>query len=1527
MLDLIMYAFCFGKFKTLDLSNVKVLKTRAFYVNDPLESVEAQNVEVVGNYAFSKCVNIRTIDMPVCGSVGVQAFYSDTASSLTDVRMPVCTSIGEGAFNGCKSLVVGYFPSLTNIGKDAFIKTGKIKLIVVGEVDTLGGAIFDQANTTTRKNKINVFVNYDGPIDPSYTWQSGTTKETNGCTVWYMSAEAASTSMLNGRAVQETKIINLGEGKGADSVYLNTGINVMDATSADLAAANCFVNFYGDGVKFIAPINYLPEVGTSFEIPASVQIGEDTLDVVCIGERAFKFSPKYTHVTCPDSVTEVGREAFYYVTLQGRIDLLNVETMGASVFYGSTLKELYAPKVTTIGNQSFSGCDYLEKCIMPRLTTMGDYDFYQVHRLQHLVIGPVDFSNLGATATHDQLFRNYNIGSLSRPRVLVINGTASGGAMASNHYFFKNAEHYEYGLALIEDHPENRSTYGTASKFNSRVAFLPQGVRGEDVKIYSANIGESNEKMPAFAYCITKEANGAEHGEITLLYYMRSVNMTMAMIDQDIAAIQQEGAIAEGLTYEVTAIGDMCFWHNKSNLLTGTLDTTLPQYSKVERIGAKAFAASNLDAVTIKNGVAIGNDAFSNSTIGGSLTIGDDSTGDITIGARAFQNNKIGTLTIGDVGEGNISIGEYAFASSTFGSLTFSDEIDGNIYLNGGYIFRYVDGFQSVTFPNNVVAVGSNLFAYSYITNVTFSEGCTMNLPDSMFYYCRNLVAVDFPNTGCMTVGDSVFCYCALLRQIEFKSVVSIGNNCFKLSGIIKVTSTHETTTPSGDVVRLSSVGDSAFEETPLIYVDMPFVDNVGGGIFYKSASLVFVRLGLINRSIFTSGMSGSSKGTGVFIFDDRNEVELGSNVGLGGSQYANCSVGIYRHGDMNYTSFSTGGVTGLELPYVDGGRRISTSEIIFYKTFTRNGIEIPKYLFVPDPTENGRMILLYCNARTICVDQILQDMRDFEETIVNGALGRISQIGEYCFFNTEITATEHIGGGLDLSGFNRLVKIGASAFASNSNRPHNLGIVRLDKANPNFDDPISTIGAQAFKGVTAESITLRNNRVYGTGESAVYGVTIGTNAFEGISVSGDVSLLGNTDTISANAFRLARIVGTLYLNNVRSIPDNAGMINSANIGILDIGTISYAGIYAMQNATIGQLNMGNIETCSTYLLRSCNIGSVNTEQTQFPVVAGAGAGSYMFYQSTIGSFTTGETTALPYRMFWEGNVGNLVIGKNVQTIDAQAFYNMSSCRIVTIEKFLNFDASGYKETNLVNGFTADTELFVSSIIYNDHFLNGWGKIPRENVNTYDKFTTVGDYSYYFSETEDELFAHPASVTLITYNGNQSVTTLHIPNRLQCAGETTSYVVTSIESTAFLMLTQNEWSVGITEIVFPHYLQSIDYDYAMMLPSVEQFALASSSGAKIEHTGANPTAAAYRLQETDGVLYMDSILILYPIAKTDVQFEVGSSINAIGRNAFAGNPYIERVIAHRTSVSQGISMYGGAFDGCTSFERMEISIS
>ncbi|MBD5426428.1 MAG: leucine-rich repeat domain-containing protein [Treponema sp.] len=126
--------------------------------------------------------------------------------------------------------------------------------------------------------------------------------------------------------------------------------------------------------------------------------------VTRIGEKAFYYCQSLTSITIPNNVTEIGDEAFYYCRYLTNITIPNsVAQIGSCAFAEcSNLASVTLPNgITEIVDKAFYNCKNLANITIPKtVTRIGNYAFYYCQSLTNITI-PTGVTEIGMYAFAD----------------------------------------------------------------------------------------------------------------------------------------------------------------------------------------------------------------------------------------------------------------------------------------------------------------------------------------------------------------------------------------------------------------------------------------------------------------------------------------------------------------------------------------------------------------------------------------------------------------------------------------------------------------------------------------------------------------------------------------------------------------------------------------------------------------------------------------------------------------------------------------------------------------------------------------------------------------------------------------------------------------------------------------------------------------------------------------------------------------------------------------------------------------------
>lgn len=398
-------------------------------------------------------------------------------------------------------------------------------------------------------------------------------------------------------------------------------------------------------------------------IPEKVTCNKTTYKVTSIGEEAFEFSD-LTSVNLPNSITRIGKEAFYGCRNLTSIVIPNcVSIIGPYAFDEcEALASITIPSgLTIIESGVFGGCKALSSITIPEnVNSIGGEAFMECEALSSIAI-PNSVTMIGNNA-----FNNCcNLTSITIPNsVSRIEPGVFGGCKALSSIII----------------PES-------------VNYIGKGAFGGCESLSSVTIPNNVASIDPYAFSGCTNLNSISVSEGNTRYDSR--NNCNAIIETSSATIIQ-GCINTKIPESIISIGEGAF--SECDKLTSII---IP--NSVTNIGENAFAnCKGLSSINIPNSICeIGNLAFMECENLNSVTI---SNGVNSIGEQAFVGcKKLSSIIIP---QSVLSIGEGAFNYCT--GLT--SVIIQNPYLSFDYenVFIGCDNLQ----PQNIVFNDTNAQYY-----------------------------------------------------------------------------------------------------------------------------------------------------------------------------------------------------------------------------------------------------------------------------------------------------------------------------------------------------------------------------------------------------------------------------------------------------------------------------------------------------------------------------------------------------------------------------------------------------------------------------------------------------------------------------------------------------------------------------------------------------------------------------------------------------------------------------------------------
>lgn len=433
-----------------------------------------------------------------------------------------------------------------------------------------------------------------------------------------------------------------------------------------------------------------------------------------IGKDVFQGCVGLTKVTIPDSVKKIGTWSFYMCKGLKNVDIPANMEIGDSSFRQSGLEQVtvsggsvgnYAfhridnlKKISinceTIGEEAFSGCDYLTDITLgENVKTLGDKAFYTCDALERVEI-PSTVTDIG-----EKTF--YSCPALKE--AIIRAGTVKAGT-------FYNCR--ALTTLVISDNATLDASFTVGNTYAKEAL--------ETVKIERGEIGNS-----AFSNCtrLTTVELGDGVTSIGTSAFFKCKQLSSIAIGSGVTSIGTSAF--NGCTALTNAnIGSGAIGESAFNGCTSLANVTLG--NGVTSIGKNAFLrCTALTSISIGSGVtSIGSGAFNGCTALRNANIGSGA-----IGANAFQDcSRLASVTLGD---GVTSIGTNAFLKCT--ALT-SMYIGSSVKTIESYAFSTCSSLSEVTI--SAAQIGNQAFrSANALKKVTLGDGVE-TIPAGAFSSC-----------------------------------------------------------------------------------------------------------------------------------------------------------------------------------------------------------------------------------------------------------------------------------------------------------------------------------------------------------------------------------------------------------------------------------------------------------------------------------------------------------------------------------------------------------------------------------------------------------------------------------------------------------------------------------------------------------------------------------------------------------------------------------------------------------------------
>ena len=599
-----------------------------------------ENVTEIPNGTFINCSSLAAITIPHgVSEIGSNAFYG--CSSLTSIEIPEGVEyLYEQVFYGCTALESVKLPqNLLQIGNNCFYRCSSLENVTIPEgVTTIGNSAFYGCNL----NALTL---------PSTVTSIGGSAFGNNNNLQSIICNAATPPTLG------------------DDAFYGSNIQEVKVPLASIAAYRKaygwkdFSNYYGgemiaDGITYRidengATITAAEATLAEANIPSAVEFEGNQYPVIRINDSVFYGRSQLKALTLPESLIEIGNEAFSGCGLTDLVVPEGVQTIGSHAFYRNSLENLTLPStVTSIGGSAFGNNNNLKSIICNAATPPTlDYEAFSrgitpsikvpLHSIASYrkAFGWKDFSNYyGGEMIADGI--TYRINE-KEAMVAAVEPSLTEANIPSAVEFEGN----RYLVIKING-------YAFADNTNLTAVTLPDGL---------VEIGNG-----AFSGCKNLES-------VTLPESLKTFGYNAFRSCKSLKTVK----IPSG----VTAISSSCFRECSS-----LESVTIPE--GVMTIEDGAFQSCNLNALALPESLeAIGSSAFNGNQSLKSVNIPAKVK---TIEESAFYNCGLTDLVIQ---EGVQTIDNYAFNSNSLQNLT----LPSTITSIGNNAFLFNSNLQSIT--------------------------------------------------------------------------------------------------------------------------------------------------------------------------------------------------------------------------------------------------------------------------------------------------------------------------------------------------------------------------------------------------------------------------------------------------------------------------------------------------------------------------------------------------------------------------------------------------------------------------------------------------------------------------------------------------------------------------------------------------------------------------------------------------------------------------------------------------------------
>lgn len=782
---------------------LETIGDRCFYGCQALTRITIpEGVTSLGARIFQSCTGLQAVVLPdTLQGIGDYCFYY--CPSLSDISLPASlTAIGQYAFGVCRALPFIDVPDgLTTVGSYAFNSTGILLADLRGTAYTAGqaaawgltntGIVFltgtdagvDPASATLNLGEETLTLTHQIPNSETITWGSTDTQ------VAMVSAGGVVSGVTAG-----TAYIYVQTAEGAYDGYCKVIVAATDTPGlAALALSDDVLNETFDPQRFYYTVN-LGCYSTEIRITATLADSASTLSVN--GVTTADNTPS------EPAALAMGENTVTVTVTTGEI----TKTYDLHI----TMEEIYAGDTAlSITNAAFAG--QLALAAGKGEGYLGPLTYAELAAIE----GELDLSGLGLTDT-DMAAMQYLTGVSA---IDLSGNTALTAAAADGSLFdWTTLTRLDFsGCTGITEIPES-AFYGCST--------LTEIVLPETVTALGGH---------SFYRC----------------YALTTVNFPAALATIGQYAFSDATSLTSVvLPAAITGIGQYAF-QNCTALTAADLSRVSPD-ALAESYGLfmSCTAITNMSDIQLPTGLTALPEAFFRNCTGITAIMLPDSV--TALGQAVFQGctgiEAVDLTNMTELGVGLFSgcthlaqvtlptniaaLPQLCFAYCT--SL-ISVDLPATLTTLEGRVFMGCTALAEIILPNNLTTLGSSIFENcTALTAMAFPEGL-IEIGSSAFSSCTSLTVVSLPDSV-TTLGTGVFSGCTSLAALRLPSTITE----LPASSLRGCTALTEVTLPD----TLTTIGDYCFRETGITHITIPNnVTEMGNYVFRGCANLVSVQL------------------------------------------------------------------------------------------------------------------------------------------------------------------------------------------------------------------------------------------------------------------------------------------------------------------------------------------------------------------------------------------------------------------------------------------------------------------------------------------------------------------------------------------------------------------------------------------------------------------------------------------------------------------------------------------------------------